>query len=89
MSMDKLSQVESWRGKRKVGQLQCERCGFCWYPRPPKSKPVACPSCHSRIWEKPLGRDFLLIDDKLKAGHERGIKVRADKPGREFLGGAK
>lgn len=59
MSVDKLSQQESWRKKRKVGQLQCERCHYCWFPRTPGSKPRECPACKSRYWNKDVGRDFL------------------------------
>lgn len=58
MSMDKLSQVESWRMKRKLGQIQCERCHYCWFPRNPNIKPVCCPACKSRLYAEDVGQDF-------------------------------
>jgi len=32
-------------------KLKCLRCGYEWYKRTPK-KPVMCPACKSRLWEK-------------------------------------
>ena len=31
--------------------IKCKRCGYEWYPRTPKTKPVMCPACKSRLYE--------------------------------------
>ena len=31
---------------------KCLRCGHTWYKRTP-GKPVLCPSCKSKYWDKP------------------------------------
>src|SRR4029450_7901622 len=33
-------------------KLRCLRCGHLWLPRM-EGRPVACPRCHSPIWDKP------------------------------------
>ena len=39
-----------------IEELECLRCGSKWMPRSEK-KPVACPRCHSNIWDKERVRD--------------------------------
>lgn len=31
---------------------ECVRCGYMWFKR--VHRPVACPSCQSREWDKPF-----------------------------------
>lgn len=33
---------------------ECVRCGYRWFKR--VHKPVTCPSCQSRDWDKPFKR---------------------------------
>lgn len=40
--------------KITVLQATCLRCGYRWIPR--VAEPVACPKCHSPLWNKPRVR---------------------------------
>ena len=45
----------------------CTQCNYTWTPRPKRfeqdrDKPVACPSCQSRDWDKDM--DELIAHDK-------------------------
>ncbi len=33
-------------------KCKCLRCDHEWYPRVPNGKPVMCPACKSRVWDK-------------------------------------
>lgn len=85
MSMSKLDEIESWRQLRKPGQLQCERCHFCWYPRKRDELPRRCPHCKSARWNLDVGRDFILDNEE----HKKSIRAKkvdeSKEPGREFL----
>lgn len=33
-------------------KLECRRCGHSWMPRVEGRKPLACPNCNSRAWDR-------------------------------------
>jgi len=54
-------------------KLQCLRCLHKWYPRT-KNKPVLCPNCKSKYWNKERKNGKINIQ-----GIEKTIKLQSIK----------
>jgi len=51
-------------------QLKCKRCGHEWYRRVPH-KPLKCPNCQARDWEKPGRRTIIPLEQQPELAAQR------------------
>lgn len=47
------------REKTHVVKYKCFRCNHIWNPKAKNGKPVLCPRCKARFWDKPSKRSIV------------------------------